>query len=157
MTIESIFINGAVFRPPSRTKTWRFDSTYAHRAQTSRFELMRFLEYSAAPGSDMFACELILGELLANTVEHAPGLVHIFIDWTSYHPVVRLRDSGPGLVEQLNTLPEGEYSENGRGLALIRSLSPSFVIEPQDGRGMRCTVILPISRKCDIPNLPLAG
>ncbi len=34
--------------------------------------------------------ELILGELLAKTVEHAPGLVEINIDWSGEQPTIRI-------------------------------------------------------------------
>jgi anti-sigma regulatory factor (Ser/Thr protein kinase) len=131
---------------PSPTKTWRFHSSSAQSARASRLALMRFVQQHAAPDADLFTTELILGELLANTVEHAPGLVEIVIDWTDERPTVRVRDTGPGLTSLRNGLPNDPYAEDGRGLFLISTLAEDLRIGRAPGFGTEITVRLPVSR-----------
>jgi anti-sigma regulatory factor (Ser/Thr protein kinase) len=67
---------------------------------------MKFIRRNASDAERLFVAELIVGEILANTVEHAPGLVEVRIDWHGEHPVVSVLDTGPGLAEVLSVLPE---------------------------------------------------
>lgn len=130
----------------SPTKTWRFHSSSAQSARDSRFALMRFVQQHAAPDADLFTTELILGELLANTVEHAPGLVEVVIDWSDERPTVRVRDAGPGLTSLRTGLPHDPFAEDGRGLFLISTLAEGLSIGRAPGFGTEITVRLPVSR-----------
>ncbi|MEA2666900.1 MAG: hypothetical protein QOI11_3844 [Candidatus Eremiobacteraeota bacterium] len=132
--------------PASPSKTWRFHSSSAQSARDSRLALMRFVQQHAAPDADLFTTELILGELLANTVEHAPGLVEVFIDWSDERPTIRVRDAGPGLTSLRNGLPLDPYSEDGRGLFLVSTLAEDLRIGRAPGFGTEITVRLPVSR-----------
>src|SRR5581483_1589469 len=76
-------------------RAWRFHSSDAYSAHSSRREIVAYLRGLAADPNQLFACELILGEVLSNTVEHAPGLVEVQMDWTRDKPVVTVRDTGP--------------------------------------------------------------
>jgi PAS domain S-box-containing protein len=128
-------------------KEWRFHSSDALTATTSRNELMRFVRHLATDPEAVFTVELILGEILANTVEHAPGLVDVRIDWTGEKPLVTIRDTGPGLREFVGRLPSDELDEGGRGLFLIRALAQSVSISPAVGYGMELNVVLPVARR----------
>ncbi|HZT13902.1 MAG TPA: SpoIIE family protein phosphatase [Candidatus Baltobacteraceae bacterium] len=126
-------------------KTWRFHSSDAYAAHLSRAELMRFIQRFGQDPDGIFAAEVILGELLANTVEHAPGLVEVRIDWTAEKPVVTVLDTGPGLKHLFARLPN-EYEEKGRGLFLIDALAENLSVSPSPGYGTELRVVLPVSR-----------
>jgi anti-sigma regulatory factor (Ser/Thr protein kinase) len=131
------------------TTTWRFDSGDAHSARDSRIALTHFIRRHAEPGADLFATELILGELLANTVEHAPGFVEVLIEWPDEQPTIRVRDAGPGFKLPRPSLPDDPYDESGRGLFLIQSLAPDVRIGPAPGFGTEISLTLPVSRTMD--------
>lgn len=133
--------------PP--TTTWRFDSGNAHSARDSRIALTHFIQRHAVAGADLFATELILGELLANTVEHAPGFVEVLIAWPNDQPTIRVRDAGPGFELPRPSLPDDPYDESGRGLFLIQSLAPDVRIGPAPGFGTEISLTLPVSRATD--------
>lgn len=118
------------------TKRWRFHSSHAQSAQASRHELMTFIRKHAANDD----------ELLANTVEHAPGLVEIAIDRTDVQRRLTICDSGGGLKTTNPELLSGDLSEDGRGLYLIRELSSRFAIRQAMAFGMELEVDLPIVR-----------
>jgi PAS domain S-box-containing protein len=128
-------------------KTWRFHSSDAQTAHASRHEIVAFLSQVADDPDQVFAGELVLGELLANTVEHAPGIVEVHVDWTGPRPIVTVRDVGPGLVDLDRGLPEDALQEHGRGVYLIRSLSDEASVRKSPGYGAEVTAILPITRK----------
>lgn len=133
-------------------KTWRFHSSSAHSARDSRVALMGFVREHAAADADLFTTELILGELLANTVEHAPGLVEVVIDWTDERPTIRVRDSGSAVKVILKGLPKDPYAEDGRGLFLISTLAEDLRIGPAPGFGTEVTARLPIHRHTQTRN-----
>ena len=128
-------------------KIWSFHSNDAHSAHTSRHELIGFIRSLSASEDELFAAELILGEVLANTVEHAPGLVNIEVDWTSTRPVVTIVDTGPGLARVTQALPCDDFAENGRGLFLISSLAADVRVEATPGRGTKMSIVLPVARE----------
>jgi PAS domain S-box-containing protein len=127
-------------------KAWAFHSSDAYLARVSRHELMDFIRRHGRPSDDLSGAEHIVGELLANTVEHAPGLVNIEIDWTSREPVLTIADSGPGLSRARPTLPANRLAENGRGLFLIETLAADVRIERLNDQGTKIRVTLPVSR-----------
>jgi PAS domain S-box-containing protein len=130
----------------SARKTWSFHSSDAYSAQATRHELLSFMRRFVASEEELFSAELVLGEILANTVEHAPGLVRIEIDWEAAHPVVTVLDAGPGLAALAKSLPEDLLVENGRGLFLISTLAMDVRLESLPGRGTKMVVVLPASR-----------
>ena len=131
---------------PKLRKIWRFNSRDAHTASSSRRELISYLESFAADRTQLFESELILGEILANTVEHAPGLVTVDIDWSGAKPVVTVCDTGPGLARLDSSLPSDPYNERGRGMFLIRSLAENVELSRSAGYGTELRATLPIVR-----------
>jgi anti-sigma regulatory factor (Ser/Thr protein kinase) len=111
-----------------------------------RREITHFIRSLAPNEDELFRTELIIGEALANTVEHAPGSVSVDIDWTDAYPVVVVSDAGPGLSRFVPTLPADALNENGRGLFLIASLARDVKIEAQPGVGTRMRIVLPTKR-----------
>jgi len=128
-------------------RTWRFHSSDAFTAHASRHEIMAYLRRLALDPEQVFTGELILGEILANTVEHAPGLVEVDVDWMGEKPIVTIRDTGPGMRPVAAALPEDLLSEGGRGIFLITELSEGATIRPTPGYGTEVRAILPIARK----------
>ena len=133
--------------PDALEKTWRFHSSDAFTAHASRHEIMGYLRRLASDPNEVFTGELILGEILANTVEHAPGLVEVRIDWNGEKPIVTIRDTGPGLRSLKGGLPADVMAEGGRGIFLITSLAETASVKPSPGYGAEIRAVLPISRK----------
>lgn len=130
-------------------KSWTYDSRDPLGAHALRREITHFIRSLAPNEDDLFRTELIIGEALANTVEHAPGSVNVDIDWTDAYPVVTVSDSGPGLSHFVATLPADALNENGRGLFLIASLARDVQIEAKSGMGTRMRIVLPTKRAVD--------
>ena len=137
----------AAFDERDFRKAWSFHSSSAHSAQSARHEVMQFIAQLASDDQDLFSAELILGEVLANTVEHAPGLVNLAIDWSDTSPIVTILDTGPGLERFVAQLPEDAMSEDGRGLFLVKTLAQDVRVESAQGYGTKLTVVLPIARR----------
>jgi anti-sigma regulatory factor (Ser/Thr protein kinase) len=116
---------------------------------------VRFIRSLATDHDQIFACELILGEILANTVEHAPGLVEVRLDWTRAKPVAIVRDTGPGLEQYVARLPDDVLSEDGRGIYLVNALADEVTVRQAAGYGTEIRVVLPIEGKRDFR--PLDG
>ncbi len=128
-------------------RAWSFHSNHAYSAHTARHEVMRFIQELAEGDEELFTAELILGEILANTVEHAPGLVSMEIDWSELAPIVTVVDTGPGLERFAAHLPDDALTEDGRGLYLVQTLARDVCIESDRGYGTKMTVTLPIERR----------
>jgi len=127
-------------------RSWSFHSSHAYSAHHARHEVMQFIQSLAGSGEELFTAELILGEILANTVEHAPGLVTMEIDWCGTSPVVTVTDTGPGLERFNALLPQDALTEDGRGLYLVKTLARDVFVEADPGYGTKMTVTLPIAR-----------
>lgn len=137
-------------RPPRSmqplSKTWRFHSHDAASARDARRSVARFLEDHAGASESLSEAELIVGESLANTVQHAPGLVEVTVEWSGEHAKLIVCDSGPGLGHPIgNTLPD-IMDENGRGLFIIAALAPDLHIRDIPGGGLELRCTLPVRR-----------
>jgi len=132
--------------PSDLVKRWRFHSSDARTARNSRKELMAFLRPFATSNDDLYTAELVLGEILANTVEHAPGLVELTIDWNGEYPKLTAVDTGPGMVVPQRVATPDTLSEDGRGLFLINALARDVTIDSSPGRGTRLCATLELRR-----------
>jgi integral membrane sensor domain MASE1/serine phosphatase RsbU (regulator of sigma subunit)/anti-sigma regulatory factor (Ser/Thr protein kinase) len=128
------------------TQTWSFQSSDGYAARASRHELIRFMRRFGVSEDDLFQAELVLGEMLANTVQHAPGPVTLEIDWSADRPVVSVCDTGPGQFHLAKNLPQDTLSDCGRGLFLISTLAEDVRVEPAADCGTRVSIVLPLSR-----------
>jgi anti-sigma regulatory factor (Ser/Thr protein kinase) len=129
--------------PPKLNMEWRFHASDAQAAHVARREIGVYLLQTCGETEASYASELIIGELLANTVEHAPGLVHLTIEWTGEHFVLVVRDSGPGLSNARRNLPD-LWHEGSRGLYLVQTLSIDVTLVESPAGGAELRVILPI-------------
>lgn len=138
--------SGIAEDPVPLEKVWRFHSSSAHTAQASRREVMSYLRTMAPTAENLFEVELIIGELFANTVQHAPGLVEVRVEWSNERPELTVRDTGPGLEFLAGRLPENVLSENGRGLFLLKTLATGVTVRSRPGYGTELRAVLPVSR-----------
>jgi PAS domain S-box-containing protein len=127
-------------------RTWRFHSSDAHTAHTSRQEIAEFIRSITIEPDQVFVAELIVGEMLANTVEHAPGLVEVHLDWSQERPTVTVRDTGPGCRVVMAGFPVDVLAEDGRGLFLIKTLAVDASVTALPGYGTEFRAVLPIKR-----------
>jgi PAS domain S-box-containing protein len=128
-------------------RTWRFDMSEPHGAHAARLAVMSEIRRHADSTAGLFESELVLGEVLANVVDHAPGCVDIRLDWHDDSPLLTVRDEGAGMSAQREpaTLPD-PMSESGRGLYLVGTLASDVSIERIDGGGMCVRARLPVRR-----------
>lgn len=131
---------------PELARRWRFHSSDAHTASSARQAIREYLAAMALDQADVFSAELIVGEIIANTVAHAPGLVEVEVDWSDEKPHVLVRDNGPGFPSARGQLPDA-WHERGRGLFLIRSLSEAVSIKAARDAGMEISATLPVRRR----------
>jgi serine phosphatase RsbU (regulator of sigma subunit)/anti-sigma regulatory factor (Ser/Thr protein kinase) len=126
-----------------RFLSWDFDSRDAHTARAARGHMIEHLKEFTEPGSDIATAELILGELLANTVEHAPGRVHVSLDCTGDEPIAFVSDNGRGFKLRAK-LPDDPLQEGGRGLYLVSTLAKHLRVRYRLEGGTEITTVLPM-------------
>jgi PAS domain S-box-containing protein len=120
-------------------REWRFLSTDARAASLARREIGELVA-QRRPG-EAFAAELAFGELIANAVRHAPGLV---VARCRVAPggvaTIELDDAGNGFVPA--PIPADLFAETGRGLALLRRLADDVDVGSAPGGGASVRVRL---------------
>jgi PAS domain S-box-containing protein len=131
-------------RPTMPTKRWRFHASDARAAHVARLEVATYLQRVCGVTEETFASELIVGELLANTVAHAPGLVELTVEFDDERSVLTVRDSGPGLENVRTALPEDPFDERSRGLFLVHAMSAGVSVVRSASGGAELRVILPL-------------
>ena len=94
--------------------------------------------------SDLDAVELIVGELVANAIRHAPGPIGMHVNWSGDQAVLVVVDRGPG-IPAVRAAPE-PTATSGRGLRIIQALARDVEIEVVAGHGTRIIVQLPAYR-----------
>ena len=127
------------------TSYWRFDAGDAATAQAARAEFAALLGRYGAAGEDVYAAEIVFGELVGNVVRHGPGPAEVFVDWTGPTPVLHVLDDGPGFVYAPH-LPRDPMAEGGRGLYIVCALTEDFNVTRIDGRGSHARAVLALSR-----------
>jgi anti-sigma regulatory factor (Ser/Thr protein kinase)/predicted ArsR family transcriptional regulator len=140
-----------------------------------RREIGAYLIRHAESGAAIQDAELVVQELLANAVEHAPGPIWVRLTWLAQEPDLEVWDLGPGFdlsaTGALVALPEPRdadedrdpeavpsvppvpadpvppvMAEGGRGLYLVSRLATTFDVSLRAGGGVRVAVRLPVSR-----------
>ena len=127
-------------------RTWTYDSRDPHAATALRRDIAAFLRLYSTREDDLYLAEIVVGEALANTVEHAPGSVRVDVNWTQTHPVVTVADCGPGMADASLALPSDPLSETGRGIYLIESLAKEVSVERSHVAGTTLRIVLPLAR-----------
>jgi len=129
----------------SHTRRWVFDSSDAETASTARHAFVRALEEGGAAGEELYAGELVFGELLGNVVRYAPGPIEITFDWSGAAPVLHVLDRGSGFM-LVPRLPTDLLSERGRGLFIVWSLSEDFNVTKRFDGGSHARAVLAVRR-----------
>jgi PAS domain S-box-containing protein len=87
---------------------WTFDANDVDAAQKTRQQLVARVRTWDATEAAIYACEIIVGEVIGNAVRYAPGIVDVAVARSASGIVVRR---------------PADLSESGRGLFLISALS----------------------------------
>lgn len=134
-----------------------------------RHEVGAFLGRHAEPGSERAVddAELVVSEAVGNAIRHTGGPVWVSLAWTGEHPVLQVLDCGPGfdpdalLPVGARAVPTGgregppvvpveralaAEDESGRGLMIMRLLSPDLVASARAHAGMVVSIPLPVRR-----------
>jgi serine/threonine-protein kinase RsbW len=95
------------------------------------------------PDETLADLKLALTEACSNSVRHAyrdgrEGIVEILYDLQPDRLVIEVSDDGPGFDYVEADGEDAELTEGGLGLAIIRSLSDEFVLEPRSSGGGAC-------------------
>jgi HD-GYP domain-containing protein (c-di-GMP phosphodiesterase class II) len=97
-----------------------FTASDVSLAVNARSLAVDYLRASCERESDLLAAELIIGELLANVVQHAPGPVAMHIRRRGGEALLEVCDEGAGYPINL-ALPD-DFAESSRGLFIIAAL-----------------------------------
>ncbi|HTJ26310.1 MAG TPA: ATP-binding protein [Candidatus Limnocylindria bacterium] len=124
---------------------WSLVRSDAAEALHARDAIKSFLREQADPSSDLDAVEVIVGELVANVIRHAPGPIGIYVAWEDEGATLIVADRGRG-IPTLRSVPT-DTSERGRGLFLVEALSRGVSISATPGNGSRVIVDLPVQRR----------
>jgi anti-sigma regulatory factor (Ser/Thr protein kinase) len=117
----------------------------AARVLRQRRAFRNCLAALAEPSDGIDAAELIYGELVANTVRHAPGDVRVRLELSdSQAPVLVVRDHGPGLRCYPWTPRRELYAESGRGLGIVEMLARDVEVDSARGGGTEIRATLPV-------------
>jgi anti-sigma regulatory factor (Ser/Thr protein kinase) len=119
---------------------WTLDPV-PRQASVTRRAATAWLADRGQPTDDV---ALVLGELLANGVEHARTAVELRLALTEQELVVEVRDDGPGLTA-VPAQRASEDAEHGRGLHIVRALSTSLDVR-RTGTGAVVRAVLPVVR-----------
>jgi serine/threonine-protein kinase RsbW len=124
---------------------WRFHSSDDAAARKARSALAKFTGSLNMDPDTSFTAQIILGEALANVVQHAPGMVEVVIDRLDEGLAITMRDEGPGMINGPTKLPREPLDENGRGLFLMQALAEHLSVETRRGGGTEVRALLPLS------------
>jgi anti-sigma regulatory factor (Ser/Thr protein kinase) len=120
----------------------RFDARDAAAARRARDEFVHILTARDFDAAATINAELIFGELVGNVVRHvALPQVEIAIDCNGPQTVLHVFDRGAGFRHN-SRLPADLYSESGRGLFIISSLTEEFTVSERVGGGSHMRVAL---------------
>lgn len=140
---------------------WALEPGDTAAAPRLRHQIMHQLRAIAAPGADLDATEIVVGELLSNALSHTAGPAWISLRWDGAHPLLSVADVGPGfpglpgpaggaLVDERRTLiprlPSDPLAESGRGLYLVARLALDVAVAPRSTGGTVVSVTLDLKR-----------
>ena len=142
---DDVVILTMQFQSPPSTHRWTFESADAETASRARHEFVQALEDAGARGGDLYAAELVFGELVGNVVRYAPGTIDVVLDWSVAFPVLHVLDRGSGFVFAPR-LPTDLLSERGRGLFVVWSLSEDLNVTKRFDGGSHARAVLNVRR-----------
>jgi anti-sigma regulatory factor (Ser/Thr protein kinase)/predicted ArsR family transcriptional regulator len=126
---------------------WLLSPATAEAGSALRREIGAFLRRHASDGAAVPAAELVVGELIANAVQHAGGPVWVSVDWESAQPLLTVHDLGPTF--------EPDWSRpnldgpRGRGVFLASQFAADLAVAAKAGGGNRVTSTLTVTRRVE--------
>jgi len=123
---------------------WVFDANDGTAARKARGEFAQIFRGIGANETDVYAAELVFGELIGNVVRHAGGAVEVMADWSGPAPVLHVRDRGKGFA-YAPRLPKDLLAEGGRGLYLVAALSEDFNVTRSGQEGSHARAVISLS------------
>lgn len=131
--------------------TWSFDPLNKYTARQFCDRYLAILHACGDPAGDFFAAELIYRELISNALRHAPGTVHVELQWSESYPVLSVDDQWD-LFLWSGGPPVNVLNQHGRGLYLVNFFARELRIKDSTGFGYKVSAVLPVERKPDIAN-----
>ncbi len=124
--------------------SWSFQCDDALNAPSVRESFRLSLCTQCWDAETLLISELILGELLANVVLHAPGPIRMWIECAGSDCTLHVLDCGGKRLNAIPSSPPHWENEHGRGLHLIRSLAKDIHITQDEPFGTHVSVALPV-------------
>lgn len=131
-------------RPVVNSDDFSFSAKDASLACDARALAIAFLKHVCDTHSDWFSAELIVGELLSNVLEHAPGPVTVSIRRNGDDAVLEVGDAGDGY--RINAELPDDFAESHRGLFIVATLGRNLRTFRRDGHTIT-SVVLPVAYK----------
>jgi serine phosphatase RsbU (regulator of sigma subunit) len=128
----------------ARVVRWQFASGDRREAQRVRHDAVDEVRRQGCSEEVAAATEAILGELIANIVQHAPGLADIVLQVKADRLVLHAIDRGRGWIPTKAESIDAS-AETGRGLWLIRRLGGSIELGLLPGFGAHARITLPVN------------
>jgi anti-sigma regulatory factor (Ser/Thr protein kinase) len=138
---DDVAILTVTFGDPPELSRWSFDARDAAAAHETQTEIAMRLRTAGFTEERLVVCELVIAELIGNTVRYAPGPIDVYLERDDDVPVVHVLDRGPGF-EFAARLPPDVFSESGRGLFLIATLAEDLHVVRRPDGGSHARVVL---------------
>ena len=120
---------------------WSLHTDDARTVSAARAAFAAAFQRHGGAFEDVAMAELVFGELVSNTVRYAPGEVEVIADWSGPEPVLHVLDNGPGF-RHISILPPDIFSESGRGLFIVSTLTHDFRVSKRAQRGSHARAVL---------------
>src|SRR4051794_10771125 len=123
---------------------WALDGHSKEGLTALRHEIAAYLRRHATTGSDLAGAEIVVAELLANAVEHAPGPAWARVIWTGDRPRLEVHDLGGGF--ELDPVLPPASRPRGRGLYLADAFVDDLARASKRAGGSVVSATLPVRR-----------
>ncbi|MEO6914089.1 MAG: ATP-binding SpoIIE family protein phosphatase, partial [Candidatus Baltobacteraceae bacterium] len=128
----------------TRGMRWHFASGDRRGAQRVRNDVVDEVRRQSRSEEVAVAAEAVLGELIANIVQHAPGSADIVLQLEIGRLVLHAIDRGCGWIPTKAESADA-FAEAGRGLWLIQNLGGRLELSLLPGFGTHARVVLPMN------------
>ena len=118
-----------------------FDSADALAARQARRVFMMSLSPKYFSENDIANAEIVFGELCGNIARYASGPIEVIVDSSGLQTVLHVLDRGGGF-RHISWLPADPFSEKGRGLFIIASMTTEFTVSQRSGGGSHARAVL---------------
>lgn len=123
---------------------WTIDARIEESARRVKRAILWHLGEIAQPGCDLSLSEMILAEMIGNVARHTPGPADVTLEWKGSVARVSVFDKGRQFDPPVQAEAADPFAESGRGIFLIRALSPEFSVR-WTGEGNCVSAVLPVA------------